>query len=170
MEKARSARRTAMALCAIICIGCANREALKPSLERFKNVETDDHFEITTQGYTYRGRVDYERIAKQAARHFNAYVKTGSDSSRSMFLVSLGMLVDGKNIYKQGANLEYLMKDPAYGKIRAGFRKRRPKGSVDEFLDAIERVKKEGDSFRTRLAYGKGFVDAVLEYSKEKDQ
>ncbi|MCX6773520.1 MAG: hypothetical protein NTY68_00790 [Candidatus Micrarchaeota archaeon] len=181
----RFARRTgAIALCAAaLCISCSNKAALKQGLEEYKagpdtvsiepipkdtavSNEPSDRFEVKTPKYTYVGYVDYKRVAQQAAGSFRNFVKYGADSSRNRFMVSLDMLVDGKNCLKQQANIDYLMKDPAYCEIRTEFRKARPDGDVEDFLDAIDHVRMVGNSDSLRKAYGDGFVDAVLKYGK----
>lgn len=127
--------------------------------------ESKDRFEIKTPEYTYVGYVDYERTAGQAARYFREYVRTGADLDRGRFVVSLDMLIEGKNRLKQEVNLGYLMKDSEYAGIRAAFKARKPDGDVDEFLDAIIAVKNGNEG--AVMEYGEEFADAVLKCAKK---
>ncbi len=128
--------------------------------------KSSDRFEARVGGYTYTTSVDYPRLAQQAARSFGDYVRCGTDRSRRLFLTSLDLLVDGKNHLKQEVNLGYLLRDPVYSEIRTEFRTAKPDDGAEDFLDAIGAVKAGEGSDSLRAAYGNGFVDAVLKYSK----
>ena len=183
--------RAAVLCAAALCISCTTKAVLEPAkTERYKAAPdtvsvkaipkdtvalgdrvlptepSSDRFEIKTPEYTYVGYVDYKRAAQLAAGSFKTYVKYGADSSRSRFMVYLDMLVDGKNYLKQGVNLGYLLKDPVYSEIRKEFIAIRPDDDVEAFLDAIDHVRIVGNKDSLRSAYGDGFVNAVLKYSK----
>jgi hypothetical protein len=130
----------------------------------------DDRISLRTNGYTYKGTVDYDRIVKQASRTFKDFVRSGSESSKELFLSSIEMLTGyGRAIYQQEANLGYLLKDPVYSEIRNAFIKERPDDDIYDFLDAIDSVRKNGGGdFGFKFKYGKEFIDAVLKHSQEK--
>lgn len=184
----KSARRPSYARAAVLCatalcISCTTKVVLEPitiegkappdtlSVQAFqidmaRLICPGDRFELKTPGYTYVGGVDYVRIAQQAARSFRDYVRHGANSSRKLFLISIGLLIEGKNYLKQGVNLGYLLRDPVYSAIRGEFRNAKPDDGAEDFLDAIAAVKASEGSDSLRADYGDGFVNAVLKYSR----
>jgi len=144
-----------------LLIGCAPK-AVK--LEQFK--ERVDSYSVS--GYDHRMYIDYKRIAQQTSKYFIQYVKTGSDSSRNMFLVSLDLLVGERNPLKQQANLTYLMKDTVYSQIRESYRKVEPDADADMFLDAINEIRLKGKNAKiwANRKYREEFIAIVMKYCR----